>query len=113
MLFTETQLLTLRAVLDRIIPADDFPSATGAGVDDYLLKQLSPNGGLAVLVGTYRMGLDAIEVIAQQEFAGAFAKLTPEDQDACLRTVEGYRDEVSGFLRTITEQALDERRAAA
>lgn len=39
MKLNESQQRTLRAAVDRIIPADDYPSAWQAGVGDYLAQQ--------------------------------------------------------------------------
>ena len=38
-LFSERQAATLRALVDRLIPADDFPGGWEAGVGDYLEGQ--------------------------------------------------------------------------
>ena len=40
-LFSERQAATLRAMVDRLIPPDDFPGGWEAGVGDYLARQLS------------------------------------------------------------------------
>lgn len=39
MRLTEGQQHTLRAAVDRIIPADDYPGAWQCGVGDYLARQ--------------------------------------------------------------------------
>ena len=41
MSLTDTQLKTLRALMDRIIPPDDvWPGATEAGVEHYIIRQI-------------------------------------------------------------------------
>ena len=62
-MLTETQWATLRALIDRLIPADDFPSGWEAGVGDYLDRQFA--GDLSDVVDLYRSGLDALDVEAR------------------------------------------------
>ena len=57
-MLTEQQLATLRALVDRIIPADDFPSGWQAGVGDYLAGQFKRD--LRGQLDRYRAGLDAL-----------------------------------------------------
>src|SRR3569623_2559249 len=63
----------LRAVIDRILPADEFPSATGFGADRYLLQMLDGDAtAVAELVRYGLMELDrqgylAAEPAAQDE----------------------------------------------
>lgn len=76
---------TLQAVVDRIIPPDEYPGGWGAGVGDYLLRQLQ--GDLRGEVEHYRQGLDAIEAeaLARQS---SFAALDAHAQDALLSSIE-------------------------
>jgi hypothetical protein len=84
--FNDTQLATLRAALDRIIPADDFPGAWEAGAGEYILRQLA--GDLAHLLDVYRAGLDALDYEALAASARPFADLAPAPQDALLARIE-------------------------
>ncbi len=84
---TETERETLRAVVDRLIPADQDPSGWEAGVGEYLSRQLQ--GDLAQQISLYRDGLTALEAEARLAHGGlAFAALPPEAQDALLERVE-------------------------
>ena len=85
-LFDDLQQETLRAAIDRLIPADDFPSAWDAGCGDYIARQLS--GQLAHLLPIYRAGLDGLEAEARHHFQRAFSQLTADQQDAALLRVE-------------------------
>ena len=85
-MLTEPQRATLRALIDRIIPADDFPSGWEAGVGDYLDRQFA--GDLCHLLDLYRAGLDALEVEARATAGVSFAALAPAAQDELLRRVE-------------------------
>lgn len=86
MMLTELQQATLRALVDRIIPADDFPSGWQAGVGDYLAGQFERD--LRPQLDRYRAGLDALDAEAQATTGARFAELDAAEQDALLRRVE-------------------------
>jgi hypothetical protein len=86
MLFSERQVATLHALIDRLIPPDEFPSGWEAGVGDYLAGQFM--GDLQPLLDQYRVGLDALDVEAQAAGGAHFAALAAEAQDALLGQVE-------------------------
>ena len=85
-MLTELQYATLRALVDRIIPADDFPSGWQAGVGDYLAGQFERD--LRPQLDRYRAGLDALDAEAYALAGVRFAELDATDQDALLRRVE-------------------------
>jgi len=85
-LLTPDQVNSLRSVLDRIIPADDYPSACDAGVDNYLAGQL--RGDLSSFAGVYRDGLDGINREAVNRFGVSFAELDSSARDSLLSLVE-------------------------
>jgi gluconate 2-dehydrogenase gamma chain len=85
-MFTERQLATLHALVDRIIPPDDFPGGWDAGVGAYLERQLA--GDLQPWIETYRAGLDALDGEAVAVVGAPFAALGPEAQDILLGQVE-------------------------
>jgi hypothetical protein len=86
MLLTPQEQVVLRAAVDRILPADDFPGAWEAGAWEYLERQLDgPLLGMRELVRSGLMGLDT-EAVAR--FGSEFAALPPEAQDALLCDVE-------------------------
>jgi len=93
MFFTADQQETLRAAIERIIPADEFPSGWEAGAGDYLLRQLA--GDLQQFLPTYREGLDELDAEARAAFGMPFAALTAEQQDLLLSRA----DFASGVLR--------------
>jgi hypothetical protein len=82
----EVRLSTLRAAMDRLIPADEFPGAWDAGCGDYLLAQL--DGQLAHLLPVYRQGLDGLDGEARLCYGRRFANLPSDQQDALLAKVE-------------------------
>ncbi|TXH99726.1 MAG: gluconate 2-dehydrogenase subunit 3 family protein [Rhizobium sp.] len=72
------RLETFRAVLDRIIPADDYPGALDNGVDGFIL--LLWGAGLVTDPKAIDQGL--LELDSQT--SGGFAALSPETQDGLL-----------------------------
>ena len=85
-MLTELQHATLRALVDRIIPADDFPSGWQAGVGDYLARQFERD--LRPQLDRYRAGLDALDAEAQASGGARFAELEAEAQDALLHRID-------------------------
>ena len=85
-MFTESQQRTLQVVLDRLIPADDYPGAWEAGVGDYIAKQLE--GDSRHLLTSYKLGLDAIDAEAVTAYGQHFADLYPARQDALISNLE-------------------------
>jgi gluconate 2-dehydrogenase gamma chain len=83
---------TLPAVIDCLIPPDDFPGAYDAGVFEYI-KQLFQTD-LAEHAEFFRAGLNAIDSEALATYNTPFALLTPEQQIATLESVE------SGAVKT-------------
>ena len=77
---------TLRAVIDCLIPPDDFPGAYDAGVCDYLERLLRTD--LADHAELFRAGVDAIEAEALARFDKSFARLSPSEQNATLAAIE-------------------------
>jgi hypothetical protein len=76
----------LRTVVDCLIPADDFPGASEAGVCDYLRKLFETD--LRDEAGFFMTGLDQIELEALARFGESFASLTLEQQNVTLETIQ-------------------------
>jgi gluconate 2-dehydrogenase gamma chain len=83
---------TLPAVVDCLIPPDDFPGAYDAGVCDYIEQLLQTD--LAEHAGFFRAGIDAIDTEALATYNTPFAALTQEQQIATLESIE------SGAVKT-------------
>ena len=81
-MFDATQLATLRALIERYIPADDAPGGLAAGVDTYLIQFLQADGS-GYLV-RYTQALVALEHEAQNRHNTAFATLSAADADALI-----------------------------
>ncbi len=110
-MLTEPQRAALRALVDRIIPADDFPGGWDAGVGDYLDRQFAAD--LSHVVDLYRGGLDALDVEARTAAGVSFAALAPAAQDELLRRVEAgevatdWPVDAAAFFRTAAEHAAE------
>ena len=83
---------TLRAVVDCLVPSDDFPGAYDAGVCDYLERLLQTD--LADQAEFFRLGFEAIEAEALACYEKPFAKLSSSDQISTLAAIE------SGAVKT-------------
>ena len=83
---------TLRAVVNCLIPPDDFPGAYDAGVCDYLERLLRTD--LADHAEFFHAGVDAIEAEALAQFHKSFAQLSPSQQNSTLAAIE------SGTVKT-------------
>ena len=77
---------TLRAVIDCLIPPDDFPGAYEAGVCDYIERLFRTD--LAAQTDFFRAGIEGIEAEARVRFNARFADLTPDQQISTLAAVE-------------------------
>mgnify|MGYP003288301383 CR=1 FL=1 len=77
---------TLRAVVDCLIPPDDFPGAYKAGVCDYLERIFQTD--LASQSEFFLAGIDGIDAEALERFNTPFASLTPDQQVSTLAAIE-------------------------
>src|SRR5207249_7052031 len=91
---TTTEAETLRAVIARLIPADENgPGALEARADRFIDRALA--GALKNLRSVYSAGLAAIDSFAQSSKGALFAKLSATDQDAVLTEMQANR--ATGF----------------
>jgi hypothetical protein len=93
---------TLRAAVNRIIPADDAPSGWDAGVGGFLALLWEREPQFSPL---YQEGLDALEAKAQRAENAAFATLAPAQQDTVLAGFEA--DDTTGFFRLLVQQTME------
>jgi len=91
---TSAEAETLRAIIARIIPADENgPGALEARADRYIDRALA--GALKNQRSTYAAGLAAIDAYAQSAKGSVFAKLSTSDQDLILTEIQS--DRATGF----------------
>ncbi len=84
--FSPEERAVLRAVVERILPADESVGAWDAGAEDFLRRQL--DGELSAQQEVVRSGLAALDAEARARSATPFAALSPPAQDALLREIE-------------------------
>jgi hypothetical protein len=77
---------TLRAAIDRIIPADEYPGASQSGVGEYLARQFDKD--LLPLFKDYCAGLASLEAESVTRFERSFDSLTDEEKDLLLTQIE-------------------------
>ena len=91
---TSAEAETLRAIIARIIPADENgPGALEARADRYIDRALA--GALKNQRSAYAAGLAAIDAYAQSAKGSVFAKLSTSDQDLILTEIQS--DRATGF----------------
>jgi len=84
--FSENEADLLIAICEQIIPRDDTPGATDAGVIHFIDRQLVST--LSRHQQNYRVGLEAFRRTCQQVHRLPFEKLTFDQQTATLRLLE-------------------------
>ena len=110
-MLTSSHWNTLRALMNRIIPPDDFPDAWEAGVGDYLARQF--DGDLRAQVEAYRIGLEALEAEAQAYNSKGFTALDPSTQDTILGRLEAghvltaWPAEPTHFFHMVIEHVME------
>jgi hypothetical protein len=110
-MLTADQIQILRAMIDRILPADDFPSGWDAGVGTYLTRQFDRD--LRDALPVYRAGLDALNLEATAAYGTSFAALDALSQDTLLAHVENgtvqaaWEVDPASFFRMAVQHAME------
>ena len=101
--FTPAEAETLRAIVARLIPADENgPGALEARADRYIDRALS--GALKSSRATYTTGLASVNAQAQSLKNAAFSRLSPADQDAVLTNIQQTAGAFFNLVRNHTIQ---------
>ena len=101
--FTPAEAETLRAIVARLIPADENgPGALEARADRYIDRALS--GALKSSRAAYTTGLDSVNAQAQSLKNAAFSRLSPADQDAVLTNIQQTAGAFFNLVRNHTIQ---------
>ena len=100
---TPAEAETLRAIIARLIPADENgPGALEARADRFIDRALG--GALKDLRPAYSAGLAAANASAQASKGAPFAKLSAADQDAVLTAMQQESPQFFNLVRTHTIQ---------
>src|SRR5712691_9014233 len=98
---TPAEAETLRAIIARLIPADENgPGALEARADRFIDRALG--GSLKNLRSTYSSGLAGANAYAQTSKGSPFAKLSAADQDAVLTQMQQESPQFFNLVRTHT-----------
>ncbi|MBC8004241.1 MAG: gluconate 2-dehydrogenase subunit 3 family protein [Verrucomicrobia bacterium] len=84
--FTSQEAKCIMAVCEQIIPKDEFPGATDAGVIHYIDRQLS--GVFHYDQQTYREGIQSLQAYSTANYHDAFESLSADDQIRILKAME-------------------------
>lgn len=76
----------VEAIAARVIPTDDEPGATEAGVVNFIDKALANED--KALAPVYATGLPGVAAVAKKRFLKTFVALTPAEQDEILAALE-------------------------
>jgi gluconate 2-dehydrogenase gamma chain len=99
---TDAQARTLKAICDQIIPKDDFPSASEAGVLNYIDRQLVRHYRLHQ--DAYRDGLEQAEAQSCKRFGNPLAELAAADQ---LAVVTDQERDHHAFFELVRNHTLE------
>lgn len=86
---TNAEAETLAAICDVIIPPDQDPGASEAGVVQFIDRQL--DGFNKKLRKQYRAGIALVDTLAQSRYGKSYSKLVPTDQEQILTGAECRR----------------------
>jgi gluconate 2-dehydrogenase gamma chain len=101
---------TLRAIIARLIPADENgPGALEARADRFIDRALS--GALKAQRPAYSSGLGAVDAFAQSSKGAPFAKLPVADQDTVLTDIQqnratGFTGQSSQFFNLVRTHTI-------
>lgn len=99
---TDADAATLKAVCDQIIPADDFPSGSEAGVPTYIDRQLTRH--YRRHRKAYVAGLEQANHISRESFGAALESISPQQQLAVVSALESQN---RAFFELVREHTLE------
>ena len=99
---SEAQAGTLAVICDQIVPADDFPSASQAGVVIYIDRQLSRHYRRFRMA--YARGLEQAESISGRRFGHGLAQASAEQRLEVARALE---QENRTFFELVRKHTLE------
>jgi len=97
---SDQQARALTALCDQIIPADDFPSASQAGVLTYIDRQLARH--YRRHRDTYRDGLAQVDETSMKRFNHELAALTSKQQIEVVSAIEQQNSKFFNLVRSHT-----------
>ena len=107
----EQQLNTLKALVNAIIPADDWPNGWQAGVGDYLRRQFKRD--LTDAAAAYAQWLTALDAEARASCQRPFAELNLAERTRLLESIEqgqiitAWPIDAAAFFQQIVEHCIE------
>ncbi len=98
----DVQARTLAAICDQIVPADDFPGASQAGVLTYIDRQLARH--YRRYRNNYRDGLEQADAISRKRFGRDLAELPTQQQ---FELVSDLSQQNPGFFNLVRSHTLE------
>ncbi len=98
---SDDQARTLAAVCDQIVPADDFPSASQAGVLTYIDRQLMRH--FRCHRDAYQRGLEQAQSLSRKRFGQDLTALSSEKQ---LQIVSDLSEQDAQFFQLVRNHTL-------
>jgi gluconate 2-dehydrogenase gamma chain len=98
----QDEAATLAALCDQIVPADEFPSASQAGVVTFIDRQLT--GPYRRHRKDYTLGLEKAASLCQSRFAVVLARASQAQQLDIVRTIERQDPSFFDLVRRHTLQ---------
>ena len=99
---SDNEARALSALCDQIIPADDFPSASQAGVVTYIDRQLARH--YRRHQDTYRVGIAQTDEMSRGRFGHAFADTATAQQ---LQIVTALEKENRAFFELVRQHTME------
>jgi gluconate 2-dehydrogenase gamma chain len=97
---TEQEARTLTAICDQIVPEDEFPSASQAGVLNYIDRQLTRH--YRRHRRAYKRSLEDIEVASRKRFGAELALLSKQQQFEIVSDLERQNRSFFDLVRAHT-----------
>ncbi len=102
--FTAAEARLADAICERIIPADEDPGASQAGVVNFIDLQLTKRHKKHQ--AAYRRGIAGVDAASRKRFNKSFVELPPEQQTEVLMDVENSDGQFFNLIRTHTMQGF-------
>jgi len=99
---SEDQARTLAAICDQIVPADDFPSASQAGVLNYIDRQLVRH--FRNHQDDYRNGLEQVQAMSRKRFGQDLELLSQPQQ---LAIVSELSEQDRTFFELVRDHTME------
>lgn len=100
--FSDEEARTLTAICDQIVPADQFPSASQAGVINFIDRQLSRH--FRRYRSAYRDGLERADALSRRRFGRELVAVAPSRQFEIVAAIE---QQDRAFFELVRSHTLD------